>query len=102
MLRFVSCPHIILFQLCWFNSLCLLIIHSQTYFKLLFINVCSANVSFPNLMKLTGNNSIDGILGQCNCSDFVCLMSYGPRYVYICVCVCGNTLENLCVVVVLM
>ncbi|CAL5417988.1 unnamed protein product [Camellia sinensis] len=31
-----------------------------------------ANVNYLNLMKLTGNNSIDGILGQCSCFDCVC------------------------------
>jgi len=76
------------FQYCWFNSLSLPVIHSQTHFKLLLVNVCSANVSYRNHMKHTGNSSTDGILGQCSCSAFVCLISYGPGYAYVCVYVC--------------
>ncbi|KAH1124222.1 hypothetical protein GLYMA_06G049400v4 [Glycine max] len=41
--------------------------------KFIFLN------DVENLTKLTGNSSIDGILGQCNCSACVCLISSGPR-----------------------
>ena len=40
-------------------------------------------MSYQNLMKLIENNNIDGILVQCNCFAFVCLLLFDQRYCYI-------------------
>lgn len=45
------------------------------------VDLFSASVNYQSLMKLTGNNNIDGILDLCSCLDFVCLILSEPRYI---------------------
>ncbi|GAA0162698.1 hypothetical protein LIER_18732 [Lithospermum erythrorhizon] len=42
--------------------------------KFIYLNYVKFFVNYPNLMKLTRNNNIDGILDQCNFSDYVFLI----------------------------
>ncbi|KAG9157799.1 hypothetical protein Leryth_022807 [Lithospermum erythrorhizon] len=42
--------------------------------KFIYLNYVKFFVNYPNLMKLTRNNNIDGILDQCHFSDYVFLI----------------------------